>query len=70
MYFGINKFHQNRVATVIKHLPGHGLSSVDSHKDLPIIRKNINYLLNKDFYTFKKKKTILEKNGHLLFKNI
>ncbi len=66
----INKFHQNRVATVIKHLPGHGLSSVDSHKDLPIIRKNINYLLNKDFYTFKKKKAILAMTGHLLFKKI
>ena len=66
----INKFHQNRIATVIKHLPGHGLSSVDSHKDLPIIRKKINYLLNKDFYTFKKKKAILAMTGHLLFKKI
>ena len=45
----IQKFHQNRIVTVVKHIPGHGLANVDSHKKLPIINKNLNYLLKNDF---------------------
>ena len=39
----IFKFHQ-RICSIIKHIPGHGLANVDSHKKLPIINKSINYL--------------------------
>ena len=28
----INLFHSNKIGTVIKHIPGHGLAKVDSHK--------------------------------------
>ena len=28
----IDYFHKNKIATVIKHIPGHGLAKVDSHK--------------------------------------
>ena len=66
----INKFHANRVATVIKHIPGHGLSKVDSHLKLPVINKNYTYLKNNDFFTFKKKKALIAMTGHLLFKKI
>ena len=38
----INKFHKNKIATVIKHIPGHGLSKVDSHKKLPIVNQKLN----------------------------
>ena len=34
----IDQFHQNGIGTVIKHIPGHGLSKVDSHFKLPIIK--------------------------------
>ena len=34
----ISKFHENRIATIIKHIPGHGLARVDSHKKIPIIK--------------------------------
>tara|TARA_B100000029_G_scaffold501949_1_gene576369 strand:- start:80 stop:1033 length:954 start_codon:yes stop_codon:yes gene_type:complete len=66
----IQKFHQNRIGTVIKHIPGHGLANVDSHKKLPIINKNINYLLKNDFYTFKNKNSLIAMTGHLLFNKI
>tara|TARA_Y100000816_G_scaffold230968_1_gene176229 strand:- start:160 stop:1113 length:954 start_codon:yes stop_codon:yes gene_type:complete len=66
----IELFHTNRIGTVIKHIPGHGLAKVDSHKNLPIINKNKNYLIKNDFYPFKKKKAYLAITGHLLFKKI
>ena len=66
----IEKFHKNRIGTMIKHIPGHGLAKSDSHKKLPIINQNLNYLIKNDFQTFKKKKSLLGMTGHLLFKNI
>jgi beta-N-acetylhexosaminidase len=66
----IEKFHKNRIATIIKHVPGHGLAKSDSHKKLPIINQKIEYLIKNDFQTFKKKKSLIAMTGHLLFKNI
>ena len=66
----IEQFHKNRIATVIKHIPGHGLAKVDSHKKLPIINKKRDYLIKNDFFTFKNKKSLLAMTGHLLFKNL
>jgi len=66
----IEKFHKNRIATIIKHIPGHGLAISDSHKKLPIINKNIEYLIRNDFQTFKNKKSLIAMTGHLLFKKI
>ena len=66
----IDKFHKNRIATIIKHIPGHGLSMVDSHKSLPTINKDLKYLLNNDFKIFKNKKSLFSMTGHILFPNI
>jgi len=37
----IDYFHKNKIGTVIKHIPGHGLAKVDSHKKTPIVKKKI-----------------------------
>ena len=66
----IKKFHKCKIATVIKHIPGHGLSKVDSHFKLPIINKTYSYLKNNDFAPFKKKDSIFAMTGHLLYKKI
>tara|TARA_B100000579_G_scaffold364990_1_gene324149 strand:- start:272 stop:1222 length:951 start_codon:yes stop_codon:yes gene_type:complete len=66
----IKKFHSNRIATIMKHIPGHGLAKSDSHKKLPIINNKFEYLLINDFQTFKNKSSLLAMTGHLLFKNI
>tara|TARA_Y100000590_G_C15623644_1_gene978537 strand:- start:304 stop:1257 length:954 start_codon:yes stop_codon:yes gene_type:complete len=66
----IKNFHKNKIGTVIKHIPGHGLAKVDSHKKLPVINKNLNYLIKNDFSTFKNNKSLLGMTGHLLFKKI
>ena len=42
--FCINSYHQNGIATVIKHIPGHGLAKVDSHHFTPVINKKLDYL--------------------------
>ena len=66
----INKFHENHIATVLKHIPGHGLSKFDTHKKLPIVNKNINDLNKIDFYPFKKQKSLLAMTAHIIFSSI
>jgi len=66
----ISKFHENRIATVIKHIPGHGLSKFDSHKKLPIVYQNINHLNKIDFYPFKNQKSLLAMTAHIIFNSI
>ena len=38
----IETFHSNKIGTVIKHIPGHGLAKVDSHKLTPTVTKSLN----------------------------
>ena len=66
----IKYFHQNGIGTVIKHIPGHGLAKVDSHFFTPIISKNKEYLLKKDFVTFKRKKSFFAMTAHIIFNKI
>ena len=66
----INLFHHNKIACVVKHIPGHGLAKVDSHKKLPVVNHNLSYLLQNDFSVFRNKKSILSMTAHVLFKKI
>ena len=66
----IKNFHKNGIGTVIKHIPGHGLSKVDSHHFTPTIDKNIKYLNKKDFFPFKNKKSFFAMTAHIIFKKI
>ena len=66
----ISFFHKNKIGTVIKHIPGHGLASVDSHNFTPIINKDNKYLVKNDFKSFKNKKTLFAMTAHIIFKKI
>tara|TARA_B100001173_G_scaffold304636_1_gene308918 strand:- start:5 stop:955 length:951 start_codon:yes stop_codon:yes gene_type:complete len=66
----INKFHKNHIGTVIKHIPGHGLSKFDTHKKLPIVNQNVDDLNKIDFYPFKKQKSLLAMTAHIIFSSI
>ena len=66
----ISFFHKNKIGTVIKHIPGHGLASVDSHNFTPIINKDNKYLFKNDFKSFKNKKTLFAMTAHIIFKKI
>ena len=62
----------NNIVSVIKHFPGHGATTKDSHFILPIIRKNISNIEKEDMKPFKK---AIKKGaddllvGHLLIKD-
>ena len=66
----INNFHSNNIGTVIKHIPGHGLAKVDSHKLTPTINKSFKYLIKNDFSTFKKKSSFFAMTAHIVYTNI
>ena len=66
----IKNFHQNRIGTVIKHIPGHGHAKVDSHHFTPTIKKKISYLLKKDFFPFKNKNSLFAMTAHVIFDKI
>ena len=66
----INNFHSNKIGTVIKHIPGHGLAKVDSHKLTPTVNKSLKYLIKNDFSTFKKKHSLFAMTAHIIYTNI
>jgi beta-N-acetylhexosaminidase len=66
----IEKFHKNKIATVIKHIPGHGLAKLDSHKSTPVVRKNLKYLVKNDFFPFRKQKSLFALTAHIVYKSI
>ena len=66
----IKYFHDNKIGTVIKHIPGHGLAKVDSHKFTPVVNKKIKYLMKNDFFSFRKKKVFFAMTAHIIFKEI
>ncbi len=68
--FCIDLFHQNSIGTVIKHIPGHGLAKVDSHKYTPYVNKDIKHLMKNDFFTFKNKKSFFAMTAHIIFNSI
>jgi beta-N-acetylhexosaminidase len=68
-YF-INQFHRNNIATVIKHIPGHGLAKVDSHKSTPIVKSKLKDLNKIDFLAFKKKKSFFAMTAHIVYQDI
>ena len=66
----IKNFHQNRIGTVIKHIPGHGHAKVDSHLFTPSINKRFNHLIKNDFSAFKNKKSFFAMTAHVIYKRI
>ena len=68
--FCIKNFKENSIGTVIKHIPGHGLSKVDSHHFTPTVKKSLNYLKKNDFKSFKLKDTLFAMTAHVIFSKI
>ena len=66
----IDYFHKNKIGTIVKHIPGHGLAKVDSHKKTPTIKKNLNYLIKNDFSTFKNKESFFAMTAHIIYLDI
>ena len=63
----VKLFKKNKIGTVMKHIPGHGLSKVDSHKKKPIIRAGLKELAKKDFKPFKECKSFFAMTAHVVY---
>jgi len=65
----INLCKKNKIATVIKHIPGHGLSKCDSHYKLPIIKAKKKELIKKDFMPFRTCQSLFAMTAHVIYTN-
>ena len=66
----IQYLHSNKIAGIIKHIPGHGASTVDSHKKLPKVNLSLKNLNNIDFYPFKLSKAKFAMTAHISYAKI
>ena len=66
----IKHLHSNKIAGVIKHIPGHGAATLDSHKRMPKVFLNIKNLSKKDFYFFKFNQAKLAMTAHILYTHL
>ena len=59
------------VLPIIKHMPGHGRATIDSHFDLPRVNAPLDALLEEDFAPFRELKDVpMGMTGHLIFEAI
>tara|TARA_Y100000591_G_scaffold329325_1_gene357653 strand:- start:81 stop:1025 length:945 start_codon:yes stop_codon:yes gene_type:complete len=63
----IKYLHSKKIAAVIKHIPGHGAATVDSHKSMPKVLLNPKKLNDIDFYPFKLSNAKLAMTAHILY---
>ena len=63
----IKLFEKNKIATVIKHIPGHGLSKTDSHFDLPVVKSKKKDLIKNDFFPFKNSNSQFSMTAHIIY---
>ena len=62
--------HFNKIAGVIKHIPGHGGARSDSHKKMPKVDLSLKKLNKIDFHPFKLSKAKFAMTAHILYSNI
>ena len=65
--FCIDFYSMNKIGTIIKHIPGHGLATRDSHFKTPIVGEKKNFLNNIDFLAFKKKNVLFAMTAHVIY---
>jgi len=63
----IKLYKKNKIATVVKHIPGHGLSKFDSHYKTPVIKAHKKELIRKDFKPFKLCKSLFAMTAHVVY---
>ena len=66
----VKECHYNKIINIIKHMPGHGCTSVDSHLNEPRISLSENKLNRIDFYPFKSNSAKLAMTAHIVYSKI
>lgn len=64
-------FIDNKIAPIIKHIPGHGRAKADSHLELPMVETSLEVLKETDFKVFKNLSDMpLAMTAHILYSAI
>jgi beta-N-acetylhexosaminidase len=63
-------YKKNKIATVIKHIPGHGGATLDSHFSLPKVNDTFQSLKKNDFKCFKNTSSFFAMTAHILYNKI
>ena len=66
----VKQYTLNKLGTVIKHIPGHGCATTDSHLSLPKVKLNYKDLDKNDFYPFKSNSSRFAMTAHILYEKI
>jgi len=66
----VSQYNLNKIATVIKHIPGHGCASSDSHLKLPRIKLSYEELNKIDFSPYKNNFSKFAMTAHILYDKI
>ena len=66
----VKQYKLNKIATIIKHIPGHGCSTTDSHFKLPKVKLNYENLKKTDFEPFKLSTSYFAMTAHILYEKI
>jgi len=66
----VQQYKLNKIATVAKHIPGHGCATLDSHLKMPKVNLNYKNLNSFDFLPFKSNSSIFAMTAHILYSKI
>ena len=66
----IDEYFNTKMGSVIKHIPGHGCASEDSHLKLPKVSRSYKDLKKSDFLPFKIRKAFFAMTAHVVFNQI
>jgi beta-N-acetylhexosaminidase len=66
----VNQCHTNKIISIIKHMPGHGCATSDSHYQMPIVNLTIKDLNKNDFFPFRSNSAKIAMTAHILYKKI
>tara|TARA_Y100001970_G_scaffold273011_1_gene370569 strand:+ start:7133 stop:8077 length:945 start_codon:yes stop_codon:yes gene_type:complete len=66
----VNFYKLNKIGTVIKHIPGHGCTALDSHFKTPSVYLKYKDLNKNDFFPFKKNSSMFAMTAHVIYKRL
>ena len=65
----VNFYNKNKIATIMKHIPGHGLAKSDSHYSTPKVKTNTTNLRKKDFKPFTLNNSLFAMTAHVIYES-
>ena len=65
-----NTYKRNKISTVMKHIPGHGSSNLDSHKFTPKVNLSYQKLISNDFNCFQNINSLFAMTAHIVYSKI